>query len=148
MRGQGCLAIDCQANSLGTLCRWSALPAMVYRASALIGTMPGSVGIDLWSLKMPTNLATSNTQFWNRQLDKLKELGQCNDSGLARTLGVSRQYISKWRSGQQIPAKSKIRILDLLSYTITFDAVLGLLDDEIADRLRNADFNRIRTLIA
>jgi transcriptional regulator with XRE-family HTH domain len=95
---------------------------------------------------MSTDLATSNNEFWNRQLDKLKELRKCNDSGLAKILGVSRQYISKWRSGQQIPAKSKFRILDLLGYNIVFDAVLGLLDDEIADKLRNTDIDRIHAL--
>lgn len=92
---------------------------------------------------MSTKLATTNKEFWNDRLDDLKKSRVTNDSGIAKMLDVSRQWVSKWRSGTEIPALKKLRILDLLTYDKTRDAFLGLMPDEVADQLRAADINRI-----
>jgi transcriptional regulator with XRE-family HTH domain len=93
---------------------------------------------------MSTKIATTNRGFWIDRLNDLQTSREINDTGIAKLLGVSRQWVSKWRSGQaQIPTMTKLRILDLLTYDKTRDSFFALIDDEIADKLRAADIERL-----
>lgn len=94
---------------------------------------------------MSTKLATSNRQFWINRLEELARLREIkNDTGTALLLGVSRQWVSKWRNGKaQIPPMTKLKILDFLAYDKTRDAFLALMDDEVADKIRAVDIERI-----
>jgi len=93
---------------------------------------------------MSTKIATTNRNFWVDRLNDLQTSREINDTGIAKLLGVSRQWVSKWRSGSaQIPTMTKLKILNFLGYDKCRDSFFALMDDEIADKLRAADIKRL-----
>ena len=70
--------------------------------------------------------------------DKLQLLRKKNLSSqeeLAEKLGISRQAVSKWESGQSLPDLNKLKAISKL-YNVTIDSLVND-DNEIGERNEN-----------
>ncbi|WP_061996479.1 helix-turn-helix transcriptional regulator [Clostridium sp. ATCC 25772] len=73
----------------------------------------------------------------NKKLQLLRKKSGLSQEELAEKLGISRQAISKWESGQSIPDLNKLIILSEL-YNVTIDSLVK--DNDRFDILQNNTF--------
>lgn len=84
-----------------------------------------------------------DTNSFLKAWSELKASRGQNDAQMARTLGFSRQYISDVKVGKVHPSLSLIfKVCDAQGYVWTRDRLLGLLPDEIAEKIRESDNKR------